>query len=488
MYHIAVLTLAQRVVGYIRRHELMKAGDRVGVAVSGGLDSVGLLRLLLELRKQLGIVLSVVHFNHKLRGAEADTDQQFVAELALRFKLDFHCSGGDVRTYAAMKHLSIEAAARKMRYEYFSRLLQTGGVNRIATAHTLDDQAETVLLRVVRGAGTRGLAGIYPQLSVHSSQFSAQAEARRANPSVHGSQFSAQTAIIRPLLAIRRPELEAYLGEARQEWREDSTNRDLRYARNRVRHGILPRMERNLNPRVRQALAETAEIARTEEEYWNGEIARVLPLVWESGSLRIAELRNLHLAAQRRVVRAAAESSGLRLEFRHVEEILALSSGSSKSAALPDGWVALRKRNELRFELVGTTDNPDYEYCLPVPGRIRVPEAGTCFEATLVPENAEQGYNRDHLLDRGLLTKELVVRNWRAGDRFRPAHSKSPKKIKELLQEQHVTGRERKFWPVVVSGADVVWLRGFPGPARLQPRDGTKEAVLIRELSRFEDL
>ena len=470
MYHIAVLTLAQRVVGYIRRHELTKAGDRVGVAVSGGLDSVGLLRLLLELRKQLGIVLSVVHFNHKLRGAEADTDQQFVAELALKFKLDFHCSGGDVRTYAAMKHLSVEAAGREMRYEYFSRLLQTGGVNRIATAHTLDDQAETVLLRVVRGAGTRGLAGIYPQLSVHSSQFSAQA------------------AIIRPLLAIRRPELEAYLGEARQEWREDSTNRDLRYARNRVRHGILPRMERNLNPRVREALAETAEIARTEEEYWNGEIARVLPLVWESGSLRIAKLRNLPLAAQRRVVRAAAESSGLRLEFRHVEEILALSSGSSKSAALPDDWVALRKGNELRFEPVGTTDNPDYDYCLPVPGRIRVPQAGTCFEATLVPGNAVPGYNPDHLLDRGLLTKELVVRNWRAGDRFRPAHSKSPKKIKELLQEQHVTGRERKFWPVVVSGADVVWLRGFPGPARLQPRDGTKEAVLIRELTRFEDL
>jgi tRNA(Ile)-lysidine synthase len=113
---------------------------------------------------------------------------------------------------------------------------------------------------------------------------------------------------------------------------------------------------------------------------------------------------------------------------------------------------------------------------------------GTRFEAALVPTSSEPGYNPEHLLDRALLAKELVVRNWRPGDRFWPAHCKSPKKIKELLQEQHVTGPKKKLWPVVVSGTDVVWLRGFPAPARLQPRGRTKEAVLIREFSRLEDL
>lgn len=463
-------TLAQRVFGYIRRHELMKAGDRVGVAVSGGLDSVGLLVLLLGLRKELGIVLSAVHFNHKLRGAEADADEQFVAALAKSHKLALDCDRGDVAVYAARRHLSIEAAAREMRYEYFVRLLQTGGLTRIATAHTLDDQAETVLMRVVRGAGTRGLAGIYPQLSVH------------------GSQFSGQTSIVRPLLGIRRPELEAYLRRAGQEWREDSTNRDLRHARNRVRHGILPRLERNLNPGVREALAETADIARAEEDYWKNEMARVLPLVWAGGKLRVPALAELPLAVQRRVIRTAAESLGLRLEFRHVEEILEVSTGGSKSAALPDGWVASRNRNDLRFERAREANHPDYQYCLPVPGGIKVPETGTRFEAMLVPANSGPGYNPDHLLDRGFLAKQLIVRNWRAGDRFWPAHSKSPMKIKELLQEQHVTGPGRKLWPVVVSGADVVWLRGFPAPTGLQPRDRCKEAVLIRELSRVEDL
>ena len=165
-------TLAQRVTRYIRRHKLLNPGDRVGVAVSGGADSVALLRLLLELRTELGVVLSVVHFNHKLRGTQADDDEQFVADLASQNKLEFRSESRDVRAYAAAKHLSVETAAREMRYQFFRRLLLERRANRVATAHTVDDQAETVLLRVVRGAGTRGLAGIYPQLSVVSSRFS----------------------------------------------------------------------------------------------------------------------------------------------------------------------------------------------------------------------------------------------------------------------------------------------------------------------------
>jgi tRNA(Ile)-lysidine synthase len=463
-----VQTLAQKVLAYIRRHELLTSGHRVGVAVSGGADSVGLLRLLLDLRKQLGIVLSVVHFNHKLRGEESDADERFVAELARRHKLDLRCDRGDVAASAAEKHLSIEAAARKMRYECFVRLLQAGELKRVATAHTLDDQAETVLMRVARGAGTRGLAGIYPQLSVAGSQFS-------------GS-------IIRPLLGVRRKELEAYLVDVGQDWREDSSNRDLRHTRNRVRHGILPRLERNLNPAVREALAETAEIARAEEDYWDAEVARILPQVWRGAALDREILAKLHLSLQRRVIRAAAESLDLRLEFQHVEGIVEmLGGGSPKSAALPDDWVVLGSRAELRFEPAKPrAADCDYEYCLPVPGWIEVPEVGARFEAAVIPGNTEPGYNPEHLLDRSSLAKQLTVRNWRAGDRFWPAHSKSPKKIKELLQHRQVTGREKRLWPVVVSGSDVVWLRGFPAPARLQPR-GTREAVLVREIGYFED-
>ena len=209
----------------------------------------------------------------------------------------------------------------------------------------------------------------------------------------------------------------------------------MRHMRNRVRHGILPRLERYLNPAVREAFAETAEIARAEEEYWQKEVSRVLPLVWaganvsaSGGVLTCSVLADLPLALQRRVVRAASQSLGLRLDFHHVEDVLALCSNrarAAKSAVLPDGWVVLRKQGELRFELQsGTPGKLDYEYCLPVPGSVEVQETQSRFETVLIPRNAAEGYNPDDLLDRELLTAELRVRNWRPGDRFWPAHTK----------------------------------------------------------------
>jgi tRNA(Ile)-lysidine synthase len=469
MYHVPVRTPLQSVLVYIRREGLLHAGDRLGVAVSGGADSVALLRIMLELREELGIVLSIVHFNHKLRGAEADTDEKFVTQLAHRHDLELHVSSSNVAAHARSQHLSLEAAARQLRYQYFRQLLEKKRLNRIATGHTLDDQAETVLLRIIRGAGTRGLAGVYPQLLVDGFQFS----------------------VIRPLLQTRRKLLETYLGEIGQDWREDSSNRDLRHARNRVRHGIVPRLDRTLNPAVRETLGETADIARSEEEYWQNEVSRAMPEVWQAECLilRPAELAALPLALRRRVVRTAAESLGLKLEFRHVEEILELDQRGPRSAMLPEGWLLSVTKGGLQFAPPSraAAANPEYEYKLAVPGTIRVPEAGACFEVARVPGSAAAGYNPDHMLDPALLQQELTVRNWRAGDRYWPAHSKAPRKIKELLQERKLTGTERKLWPVVVSGQDIVWVRGFPTPARLRPGDGDHEALVIRELPSQEE-
>ncbi len=464
--------LAERVLQFVRRQNLLAAGDRVAAAVSGGADSVGLLRILLELRKELGIVLSVVHFNHGLRGDEGGADEQFVAELAKRHQLPYRREAGEVKKYAAEKHWSVEAAGRKMRYAYFERLLAEGVVNRVATGHTLDDQAETVLMRLARGAGTRGLAGIYPQFSVLGSQFSVGRE-----PST----------VIRPLLGTRRKDLELYLRSLKQEWREDSSNRDLRFARNRVRHGILPRLERALNPAVREALAETAEIARAEEEYWEELVAGAMAHVLEVGggrgdsgvTLKIPEMLELPLALRRRVVRAALQLLEVGLEFRHVEEVLEVARGSAKAAVLPHGWTATRSAEKLRIEVERPAAAADYEYHLRVPGRIELAEVGITLEAVLIPRSAE--YNPQHCLEPSLLARELKVRNWRAGDRFWPAHTKAPKKIKELLQDRHLTGPEKKRWPVVVSGDDIVWVRGLAVPARFQAQAG--KAVVIREVT-----
>lgn len=448
----------------------------MGIAVSGGADSVALLRLLLELRAELGVVLSVVHFNHKLRAADSDDDERFVADLASEFKLQLHAASGEVAQHAADHRRSVETAARELRYQYFRQLLLDKTVNGIATAHTFDDQAETVLLRLARGAGTRGLAGIYPQLLVVDSKSSNQ-EA---------------PAIVRPLLSTTRKQLETYLAERGQTWREDKTNRDPRHARNRVRHEILPCLEHHLNPGVRAVLTETAEIARAEEEYWEQQTKQWLDQAWKitpetfgnRGALQIDALERLSLAAQRRVVRAAAESLGLRLEFRHVEEILSVVSKQSQSTELPDGWMVARAGRELRWAIERVAVNcSDYEFCLPLPGNVDVPQLGTRFEALLIPRSSSGIYNFEHLLDRSRLTGALRVRNWRAGDRFWPAHAKGPKKIKELLQGRHLTGPVRKMWPVIASEAGVVWVRGFPVPRQLQAPQDASEAVLIREIA-----
>jgi len=480
MYHGVVHPLPQAVLADIRKQELLRPGDRVGVAVSGGADSVALVRLLLELRPQLGIVLSVVHFNHRLRGSQSDADQGFVAALAELYQLEFHAAGADVAGYASERSRSLEAAGRELRYQYFYRLLE-GELNRIATAHTLDDQAETVLLKITRGAGSRGLAGIYPELKAPGCDM----------PESHRSR----SAIVRPLLSVRRNELRSYLEAIAQDWHEDPSNRDLRHARNRVRHGILPRLERHLNPAVREALAETAEIARAEEQYWVEETERVLQSAWlgpafargndleRMGALRNDLLGSLPVALARRLVRRAAESLGLALEFREVEEILTLSRSRTErgTMVLANNWTARLAKGELQFSKRVPPSCPNYEYRLPVPGSIEVPQTGSRFEALLVSPAASEGYNPDDLLDPARLDGELWVRNWRPGDRFWPAHRKAAKKIKELLEERHLRGMERRRWPVVVNRGDLVWVRGFAVPRRWRA-ETPGPAVWIREV------
>ena len=319
------MPLAELVLEYIHRHGLLKAGDRVGVAVSGGTDSVALLRLLLELRGELGIVLSVLHFHHGIRGAEADGDAEFVAGLAQRHSLELHSGSGDAPGHAGARQASLETAARELRYQFFAKLIKSGAADKIATGHTLDDQAETVLMKSLRGAGTRGRAGIYPALA---------------------------TGIVRPLLSVRRGELEEYLRGLGQDWHEDSTNRDRRHLRNRVRHELVPLLERDFNPEVTRVLAESAEVARAEEEFWQVETERLLPQICPQGeaTLQLDALLAQPLAVQRRLVRAALERAGAGFDFRHGEEILRLAQKLRGAVELPGGWRVVRGKGDMRIE------------------------------------------------------------------------------------------------------------------------------------------
>lgn len=514
MYHGLVHGLAERVLEYVRRGELLRPGDRVGVAVSGGADSVGLLRLLLDLRRELGVVISVVHFNHKLRGAESDSDQDFVEQLAREYRLQLRSSSAEVREQAASQRISIETAARELRRNFFAKLLSGENnrsgegcrsvLDRIATGHTLDDQAETVLMRVIRGTGGRGLSGIYPRVQIGESG----------------------GAIVRPLLGVRRRELEQYLREIGQEWREDATNRELKFTRNRVRHVVLPLLEKEFNPAIAEGLSELAEIERAEEECWENNAAAWtgVAVQWVAGAPaekpqdRVQEealpngdaslgqrARNERcasvnrtwllaepLAMQRRLVKRIGEQAGVTLEFKHVEEILRFAAAedslAEKELALPKGWKLVGKGESLLF-LAPTSDAPEqgggaegYQYRFTAPGSITVAEIGSRFEVSLVGQQMG-GYHADDLLDFSLLSNPLTVRNWRAGDRFWPAHRKCEKKVKELLAELKMPQSERKMWPVILSGSEIVWMRGFPVGAKFRAGGNERDRVFVRELA-----
>lgn len=469
--------MIEKVHRYIRELGLIVPGDRVSVAVSGGADSVALLRVLLELRQELGAVLTMAHFNHKIRGEEADADERFVNNLAQKFDLEFYSGSADAPAYARQKKMSLETAARELRHSWFAQLVREKQTDKIATAHTQDDQVETVLMRILRGTGTRGLAGISP--------------------------YQRQKSLIRPLLAIARAEIEGYLGGLGQLWREDSSNKDLHHARNRVRHELLPSLQRDYNPAIRQLLADLAEVARGEEEYWEKEMEDLTARLIRAGkpsrsgrsnreqptiALDLSNMKSLPLAAQRRLLRAMGEKLGVTLEFKHVQELLNFAhKPSGKELQFPGGLVAQRSLRELQISLREQIQEPhSYCYSLGVPGQVAVAELGTTIRArvlTLAGADELSRYNSG-LLNRALLSPELTVRNWRAGDRFFPAHTRSPKKVKELLQPgrlgHELSAAERRIWPVIVSAGEIVWMRGFPTPQAFAA--GSGEAVLIEEL------
>jgi tRNA(Ile)-lysidine synthase len=479
LYYVFVPKLPGLVLRYVQKHELLQPGNRVGVAVSGGADSVALLRLFLELRQDLGVVLSVVHVNHQLRGASSDADEQFVSALAAEHELDFHGATRNVAAHAKQNGLSIETAAREVRYEYFAGLLAAGKLNRIATAHTLDDQAETVLMRLIRGTGLGGLGGIQPQLLINGKE-----------------QISGT--VVRPLLATRHRQLTAFLTARKQGWRQDASNRDLQHTRNRIRHVLMPLLEREFNPAIAERLGELSVVARSEEEFWQSQCSgwvrqMVQPFPPGQGFCFDLNLfRAQSLAVQRRLLHhwGRTVQPNPSLEFKHIAQILALANTRGKIGKqweLPAGWKAVRQGDQLQLippHRAGAHAIPqNYQYRLRVPGRVRLPEAGMSLEAISIPvSGSAERYNPDQLLDAGFLAKELVVRNWRPGDRFWPAHTKAPKKVKELLQEKHVQGHERKLWPLVVSEGKIVWLAGFACPVQFRARQGDP-GLLIRELA-----
>jgi tRNA(Ile)-lysidine synthase len=495
----------QRVLETIGRHGMIRPGDRLGIGVSGGADSVAMLRIFAELRTHLGFTLLVVHFHHQLRGAEADEDQRFVKTLAEDFHLQFESGRADVAGEARLKGWNLEDAARRLRYRFFASMAESHGLNRVAVAHTANDQAETVLSHLLRGTGLAGLAGIYPVAGL----------------------------IVRPLLELGREELREYLSNIRQLWREDASNQDTSRTRSRIRHQLIPTLLRDYDAAAVTRLSRLAKHAREDETFWKWlederftaltkresnvgislsiqDLLSPLPLV-ESGDdsagierkpSAISTTRTTMALTRRLVRRIFAELRGSRqrLTSRHVDCVLDLATRSQSGTRIDLPGVCVERifdrlcftRVAAPFETVMDTNptrrNCDFTYTILRPesfdsASIVVTEIHRRFSLKMVdwPSAA-----RDTVLGWGALDFDrvqwpLVLRNWRPGDSYRPHGSRRVRKLKRLLLESRVPRNARGSWPVLTSEGKVIWTSGHPVAADVAPHSGTQTGLMIGE-------
>lgn len=465
--------LAGRVARAIERDRLIPRGGRVLAALSGGADSVALSMLLAEAAATGGYVLAgLVHVNHGLRGEASEEDERFCRALAATIGVPIAVERVDVGALARAEGISLEHAGHRARYAVYERVAAERRADRVATGHTRDDLAETVLLRLVRGAGPGALAGIRPRAG-------------------H---------VVRPLLGVSRQELREHLARRGQPYREDESNRDLRMTRNRVRHRLLPLLAREFSPSIAETLAREATIARAEADWIDGLAnERAAAFVTYDGDVVTVDgraLRSEPLAVARRVARAALERAAGRgrAGFAHVERLLefAASTGAESGRAAPradfpgcrverrDGCLVLRPAAAGRRPVAAPRV---FDYALAVPGEVTVPEAGLIVSAepaTTMPASL-RARGQTVAVAAGGLTPPLTVRSWRPGDALRPLGLGGRKKLQDLFVDRKVARGARGTVPIVTDRRrGIVWVVGHTVAEDVRVTDGPAGVLILR--------
>lgn len=471
-------TTEERVLKFIQRNDLVSAGEYLPIGVSGGPDSVCLINILTELRHKLGIKLHIAHLDHGLRGAESEEDARYVKELAARLNIPATIEKRPVREYQIEKRLSLEEAAREVRYSFFSQLARQLGATRVAVGHTGSDLIETMLMHLIRGSGTRGLAGLRPE----------------ARWLFEGNRLS----IIRPLLCLSRSETTTYCQSYELAPRSDSSNLSLSPLRNRIRLELLPLLE-TYNPQIASALMRTGRIASDDIDLIDGETIRLTGEISEITGNKVVIERvkfiALPAALRRSLLRRLIEEliGDLRnIEMQHIEAIMTLlDKPAGKRINLPRG-------------LIFTTE---YEYCVlskgeanlspyplltdffpvEIPGGTSIP--GWRITANIMDPAAKTGDFRKGGLKEDRLTacfdfdktgRELAVRSRRLGDRFQPLGMSEPKKLGEFMIDAKIPRLSRQNIPVVCSPGQIVWVVGWRIDERVKVTENTSRILFLR--------
>ncbi len=448
------MKILSEVVNFIHRQGLLSPGDRVLVAVSGGPDSVALLHLLQQLAPQFALHLEVGHLQHGIRGEEAKRDAEFVARLAENLGLPFHLKEVDLpqmRTTAGRGNL--EALAREERYRFLAAVAGERGLGKVATAHTLDDQAETFLMRLLRGSGRKGLAGM--------------AAIRPLGAGPEGGVNGVQ--IIRPLLGVSKAEVLEFLREKQLNYCLDQTNQDVSLLRNWVRLDLLPRLSRRIDSNLPRRLSEQAKIIRDESRLLERLAGDELNKVRARRGLLREPFLSQEKAMQRLMLRRWIEETRRHLrgiDFDHIEASLNfIAEGPPQGGlALPGGWQLVREYDTMRLERSSVSlTGLCYSYDLRIGQDLRIGEAGLTIESTRVASApaAFPDSLMEAILDAAHIFEPLLFRNFRAGDRFRPLGMVGHKKVKDLFIDNKIPLSVRASLPLLVMGKEVLWIPGY---------------------------
>lgn len=456
------MEILQKFEQTVRRFNILKKGDRVVVACSGGPDSVALLHLLNQIKEKFDLKLVVAHVNHKLRGQESDEDERFVKKLAQDLRLAFYTRSFDVARIARKKKLSIEEAAREVRYQYLNELAQRLKETKIALGHNADDQAETVLMRLIRGAGALGLTG----MSI-----------------VRGK-------IIRPLLQIKREEIEEFLKEQNLDFRIDSSNLRQDYLRNRIRLELLPHLKRNYNPKIIDVLNRIASILSAQEDYLEKEtlkeFRKVAKAQKEKISLDLDKLFSYDIFLQREMFRLVFErlgGGGFKASFNLVERVLSLAQQkkAGRRVFLNKDVLAEVSARYLNFYKVKKTEK---DQALIFPGIVESRRFGIRLDSEVIKRKnlKEKPYSKDEMtafLDWDKLKPPFILRNPRTGDRFRPLGMKGTKSLKDFLTDFKVPRYEKERVRVLTSRGKIVWVLGYRIGDEFKVRKTTENILKI---------
>ena len=462
--------LLQQVKKDIRDHGLIRPGSHVVAGLSGGADSVCLLYVLWQLSREYALSITAVHVNHMLRGTESDADEAFAVDLCRRWDIPIRVFRADIAEISRTSGLSEEEAGREVRYGYLSQVLREASADVIAVGHHYEDNAETVMLNILRGCGLEGLAGMDYK---------------------SGS-------IIRPLLGIRRSQIEAYLNQEGIPWRTDSSNASCKYVRNRVRNLLFPAIKEQFGCDPVPVLNRLSVLARRDEAYLAAQARRIFDEISrEEGvevSLDAGVLCRLNKAISSRIVRLAwekATGSLKGIESVHVDDVLRLcrESGTGKRLSLPKGWTASLSYGRLILRPERDVRKTEWSYPVPVPGTVCVREANGLLEAKIL--------TRDQFVEsfgNWLTIKEtsniqvfdylkfncgINIRNRRDGDRIRPFKSPGEKKLKKFFIDHKIPAEKRDSIPLVAAGPRILWVIGMRTSDECRPDERTQSYLVL---------